>query len=162
MDACAGHAGLLPMPERGPERWAFPTALQPDPDELDFDLDAVLDAVVMLRAEIPDEAFTASVLGTERVGSGIVIDGDGLVLTIGYLIAESEAIWLSTNSGQVVPAHAIAYDFQSGFGLVQPLGKLAVPPIERGSSLTIDPGDDVLLIGHGGRGHALKARVFAR
>lgn len=162
MDACAGHAGLLPMPERGPEEWAFPTALQPDPDELDFDLEPVLDAVVMLRAEIPDEAFTASVLGTERVGSGIVIDSDGLVLTIGYLIAESEAIWLTTNAGQVIPAHAIAYDFQSGFGLVQPLGKLAAPPLDRGSAIPIDRGDDVLTIGHGGRAHALKAKVFAK
>ncbi|MEP7207008.1 MAG: S1C family serine protease [Casimicrobiaceae bacterium] len=116
----------------------------------------------MLRAEIPEAAFTAGVLGTERIGSGIVIDGDGLVLTIGYLIAEAEAIWLTTNAGQVVPAHVVAYDFQSGLGLVQPLADLPAPAIERGTANELGPGDDVLVISHGGRGHALKARVFAR
>ncbi|MEO5701915.1 MAG: S1C family serine protease [Casimicrobiaceae bacterium] len=116
----------------------------------------------MLRAEIPEAAFTAGVLGTERIGSGIVIDGDGLVLTIGYLIAEAEAIWLTTNAGQVVPAHVVAYDFQSGLGLVQPLAELPAPAIERGTANELGPGDDVLVISHGGRGHALKAKVFAR
>ena len=57
--------------------WAFPTNLRPRSEELAFDLDAALDAVVLLRAEIPDDAFTASILGTERVGNGIVIGRDG-------------------------------------------------------------------------------------
>ncbi len=150
------------MPEPDSDHWAFPAAFQPRSDEVEFELKPVLDAVVMLRAEIPDEAFTAGVLGTERVGSGIVINDDGLVLTIGYLVAEAQAIWLTTNAGQVVPAHVAAYDFQTGFGLVQPLADLPAPAIERGSADGLGPGDDVLLISHGGRGHALKAKVFAR
>ena len=82
------------------DQWAFPDALQPSAEDVSFDLDAVLDAVVMLRAEIPDDAFTAPGLGTERVGNGVVIDEDGLVLTIGYLIAEASSIWLTTNFGK--------------------------------------------------------------
>jgi hypothetical protein len=46
--------------------WAFPTNLRPRGEDLAFDLDAALDCVVQLRAEIPDDAFTASILGTER------------------------------------------------------------------------------------------------
>ena len=41
------------------------------------------------RAEIPEDAFTAQILGTERAGNGVVIRDDGLVLTIGYLITEA-------------------------------------------------------------------------
>jgi S1-C subfamily serine protease len=144
------------------ERWAFPPEFQPRAAEVPFDLKAALDAVVQLRAEIPEEAFTASVLGTERAGSGIVIDRDGLVLTIGYLVAEAEAIWLTSNAGQVLPAHVLAYDFQTGFGLVQPLGKLDAPMLARGSSESLTRGDDVIVIGHGGVAHALKAKVLAR
>src|SRR5437588_3718831 len=70
--------------------WAFPPELQPSPDEVSFDLKAALDAVVSVRAEIPDEAFTAGILGTERTGNGVVIRDDGLVLTIGYLITEAQ------------------------------------------------------------------------
>ncbi|HZP91937.1 MAG TPA: S1C family serine protease [Burkholderiales bacterium] len=142
--------------------WSFPENVQPNPADVRFDLDAVLDAVVMLRAEIPEDAFTASILGTERVGNGVAIRTDGLVLTIGYLIAEAQTIWLTTNSGTAVPAYPLAYDQASGFGLVQPLGRLDVPVLERGSAASCAVGDDVIMIGHGGRAHALKAKVIAK
>ena len=127
-----------------------------------FDLAAALNAVVALRVEVPEDAFTASILGTERTGNGIVINDDGLVLTIGYLITEAETIWLTTHAGAVVPGHALAYDPVTGLGLVLPLGKLDVRPIARTDLESADIDDDVYVIGHGGRAHALKARVFAR
>ena len=142
--------------------WAFPAALQPSPEKTQFDLAAALDAVVMLRAEVPEDAFTASVLGTERAGNGIVIREDGLVLTIGYLITEAQSIWLASNRGTVVPGHALAYDQATGFGLVLPLGPLGVRPLPRGSSACARQGDETIVIGHGGRGHALKAKIIAK
>jgi S1-C subfamily serine protease len=144
------------------EHWAFPRSLQPRPDEVTFDLERAMSAVVGLRAEIPDDAFTASILGTERTGNGIVIDDNGLVLTIGYLITEAETIWLTTNAGDVVAGHALAYDFTTGFGLVQPLGSLRAPSLVIGDADGIDVADDVVVVGHGGRTHALKAQVFAK
>ena len=142
--------------------WAFDESLQPRAEDLDFDLAQVLDAVVLLRAEIPDDAFTSSILGTERVGYGAVIRENGLVLTIGYLITEAENIWLTTNAGVVVAGHALAYDQASGFGLVQALGDLRAPVLARGSAAAVAAGDPVFVIGHGGRSHALKAKVFAK
>jgi S1-C subfamily serine protease len=142
--------------------WAFPTNLRPKSEELGFDLDATLDSILLLRAEIPDDAFTAPILGTERVGNGIVIGRDGLVLTIGYLITEASTVWLTTNSGTVVAGDPLAYDQPTGFGLVQPLGRLGVPPIERGSAEDCKAGDKVVVAGHGGRAHALQASVLAK
>ena len=142
--------------------WAFPAALQPNPDEAGFDLATALDAVVLLRAEIPEDAFTASILGTERAGNGVVIRADGLVVTIGYLITEAESIWLTTNRGVVVPGHALAYDQATGLGLVLPLGPLGVHPLERGSADAIGPNAEVLVVGHGGRPHSLKANLIAK
>jgi S1-C subfamily serine protease len=144
------------------ENWVFPERLQPKAAEVRFDLAAALDAVVALRSEVPEDAFTASVLGTERTGTGVVIRDDGLVLTIGYLITEAATIWLTTNRGHVVPGYPLAYDFESGFGLVQPLARLALPHLPRGSMRSVDIGDEVFVIGHGGRPHALKARLFAK
>jgi S1-C subfamily serine protease len=142
-----------------PPSWAFPDSLQPRAEEALFDLDAALESVVMLRTEIPEDGFTASILGTERFGSGVVIREDGLVLTVGYLITEAETIWLTANNGAVVAGHPLAYDFVTGFGLVQPLGALRAPTIARGSSAACRVGDDVIVIGHGGLAHALKARI---
>jgi S1-C subfamily serine protease len=125
-------------------------------------LGSALRSVVMLRAEIPEDAFTASILGTERFGNAIVIRDDGLMLTIGYLITEAESVWLTTNDGVVIPGHPLAYDFASGLGLVMPLGRLGVPALPRGSAASIATGDEAIVIGHGGRPHALKAQVFAK
>src|SRR3954447_19867021 len=121
-------------------QWVFPSEMQPKAEDFAFDLGSALRSVVMLRAEIPDDAFTADILGTERFGNGVVIREDGLVLTIGYLITEAESIWLTTNDGMVVPGHPLAMDFASGFGLVLPLGTLQAPALPLGSASSISTG----------------------
>jgi S1-C subfamily serine protease len=92
----------------------------------------------------------------------VVIRDDGLVLTIGYLITEASTIWLTTNKGVVVPAFPLAYDQTTGFGLVQPLAKLGVRPLARGSAGSCRIGENVVIAGHGGRARALRATVFAK
>ena len=82
----------------------------PSPDEVSFELKAVLGSVVSLRAAIPKDAMTASILGTERAGHGVVIQDSGLVLTIGYLVTEAESVWIVDNDGRTVPAYVVAYD----------------------------------------------------
>src|SRR6186713_506162 len=104
--------------------WKVPSSAWPKPGDYAFDLDAALSAVVGVRAVIPPDAFTADTLGTERAGNGVLIGADGLVLTIGYLITEAETIWLTANQGAAAPAHVVGYDQATGFGLVQPLGRL--------------------------------------
>lgn len=141
------------------ENWAFPPSLQPKSGEVEFDLQRALDAVVQVRVEVPDDAFTASTLGTERQGNGVVIRSDGLVLTIGYLVTEASQVWLTTNSGQAIEAYPVGYDQATGFGLVMPLGRLGAPLLEFGSAAAASVGDDVVLIGQGGRAHSLKAKI---
>jgi S1-C subfamily serine protease len=142
--------------------WAFPADWQPTAGELRFDLEPVLDAVVLLRSEIPEDAFTASILGTERTGSAVVIRDDGLMLTIGYLITEAQTIWLTTNDGTVVAGHPLASDAVTGFALVQPLGRLGAPALARGAAAGAKVGDEAIVIAHGGRAHALKTRIIAK
>ncbi len=143
-------------------QWAFPGALQPKASETQFDLERAMDAVVLVRSEIPEDAFTAGVLGTERAGYGVVISADGLVLTIGYLITEASQIWLTTNRGSVIAGYPLAYDQATGFGLIQPLGRLDAPHLARGLAADVRVGDSVFAIGHGGVGHALKTRLVGK
>jgi S1-C subfamily serine protease len=62
----------------------------------------------------------------------------------------------------VVPAHPLAYDQATGFGLVLPLGQLDLPVLQRGSTANLDVDDDVIVMSHGGRAHALMAKVVAK
>ena len=125
-------------------------------------IEPILRSIVTLRSSIPEDAFTAGTLGSQREGSGVVIREGGLVLTIGYLITEASTIWLTTNKGAVAGGFPVAYDQATGFGLVQPLGKLGVRAIGRGSAASCRVGANVVVAGHGGRPHALKASVFAK
>ena len=125
-----------------------------------MDKNSILRSVVAVRATIPEDAFTASGLGTLREGSGAVIGEKGLVLTIGYLITEAEEVWLTTHDGRVVAAHALAYDQETGFGLVQALGPLGLPALELGESRKLRLGDDVLFAD--GTGRAIDASIVAK
>ncbi len=119
-----------------------------------------LPSVVALRAHIPDDAFTASGLGTLREGSGVVIGENGLVLTIGYLITEAEEVWLTTHDNRVLPAHALAYDQETGFGLVQALGDLDLPALELGDSSNARLGDPVVFAD--GSGQSVTAAIVGK
>lgn len=142
--------------------WEIPLELQPDPADHAFDLDQALRSVVGVKAMVPADAFTANTLGTERAGSGVVIRDDGLIATIGYLVTEAETIWLTTADGRVIPGHALAFDQETGFGLIQALGKLDLPVMRMETGEAPRPGDQVVLASAGGRRHALRASVAAR
>ena len=123
-------------------------------------IEPVLRSIVAVRSSVPEDAFTAGTLGTQREGSGVVIRDSGLVLTMGYLITEAEEVWLTTGDGRVVPAHALAYDQETGFGLVQALGKLDLPPLEFGDASEAKIGDAVVLAD--GTGRFVEADIVAR
>lgn len=125
-----------------------------------MDIEATLRSVVAVRTTIPDDAFTAQGLGTRREGSGVVIGERGLVLTIGYLITEAEEVWLTTQDGRTIPGHALAYDQESGFGLVQALGQLGLPALEFGDSGKAAIGDKVVLAD--GTGRFVRAAIVAK
>src|SRR4029077_5531343 len=142
--------------------WEIPGEIQPKPGDCAFDLDRALGAVLGLRAMIPEDAFTAGTLGTERAGSGVLIRRDGLVLTIGYLVTEAETIWLTSVEGGAVPGHVLAYDQETGLGLVEALARLNTPSIDLGIGLRVGAGDRAIMAAEGGRRHAIAARVVAR
>ena len=142
--------------------WKVPAAVQPKPQDYDYDLERALAAVVALRAIIPSDAFTAETLGTERAGNGVLIRGDGLVLTIGYLITEAESVWLHLSDGRAVPGHVLAYDQATGFGLVQALARLELPALAFGDSSAARPGDSVVVGGAGGRARSVAAQIVGK
>lgn len=130
--------------------------------EVEFDIDAMLSSLVSVRSEVPEDALTAPVLGTERAGNGVVIGDRGLVLTIGYLVTEAQTLWITDRRGAAVPGHVLGYDQESGFGLVQALQPLSAPAMEFGVSAECDVGDPVIVAGHGGDDALVTGRIIAK
>jgi S1-C subfamily serine protease len=141
--------------------WKVPPAYQPSAGNYTFDIDQVLGSVVGLHSIIPPDAFSAETLGTERAGNGVLID-DGLVLTVGYLITEAEAVWLHLGDGRVMEGHALGFDSETGFGLVQALGRPGLAPLPLGNSATTKVGDRVIVGGAGGRTRSVASHIVAK
>ena len=124
-----------------------PTKSEPRPRR-DVTVDAL--SVVKIRSKAVADARTSRTLGTSREGTGVVIDSEGLVLTIGYLILEAESVELSTADGKKFPANVIGYDNATGFGLLRSLRPLPVKPVQFGQSSKITDRELVLIVGFDG------------
>src|SRR5712692_8232571 len=93
---------------------------------------ALLDAIVCIETHIPADARTAPYLGTARAGSGVVIDSDGLILTVGYLVTEAMGALVTTRDGKPVLATVVGLDNESGLGLLRATAPLGVKPLRLG------------------------------
>ena len=94
-----------------------------------------MEAVVGLQVTAAEGARSAETLGREREGSGVVIGGDGLILTIGYLILEADNIQVTTHDHRAIPARVVGYDQATGFGLVRPVLPLhGIEPVALGNA----------------------------
>ena len=123
-----------------------PSAAQPRARDYGFDIERALSAVVGLHSTVPQDAFTAETLGVERAGNGVLI-GDGLVLTIGYLVMEAETVWIHLHDDRVVQGHVLGIDSESGFGLVQALEEIDIAPLPLGDSDAAKVGDRIVVRG---------------
>lgn len=122
----------------------------------------VLGSIVGIHAEVPEDARTSASLGTNRLGSGIVIGADGLVLTIGYLILEATSSEIIAADGKPVPAEIVGYDHNTGFGLLRAKKPLDLKPVEFGDSSALSKGDIVLAVSFGGERPVVATRVVSR
>ncbi len=145
-----------------PSEWNVSPSLQPKPSDYAFDLDHALASVVGIKSMIPADATTADVLGTERAGNGVLISSNGVILTIGYLVTEAETVWITLIDGRVVPGHVLAYDAETGFGLVQALARLDLAALPIGSSAEAEIGERVVMAGAGGRQRSVAARIVSK
>jgi S1-C subfamily serine protease len=129
-----------------------------------LDLDAVLAPVIALEARIPEHARTAPTLGTVRGGTGVVIDAAGLVLTIGYLILEAGSLDLLPEGlgGRRLPADVVAWDQNTGLGLVRSRVPLNIAPMPLGESAALRAGDAVLVASWEGSDGVIPAVVVER
>jgi len=119
-------------------------------------------AVVGVHASAVEGASSAETLGQERLGSGVVIGSDGLVLTIGYLILEADHVDLMLEGGRELPARVVAYDQATGFGLLQALAPLDAEPVPLGDAGAASTEEPLLIASGIGRRLLSIAQLVSR
>ena len=127
-----------------------------------LDADRFFQSIVKVRARAVPGARSSASLGKEREGSGIVIDDDGLVLTIGYLIIEADEVSLVDRKGRQLPAQVVGYDHATGLGLVRSVVPLAAPPLSFGDSAKLADREAVMIVNHAGPDDVTLARVVSK
>jgi S1-C subfamily serine protease len=125
-------------------------------------IEDLVSAVVRINTHITPDGRTVQGLGREREGSGILIDADGLILTIGYLMVEAYAAEVVDNNERTVPANVVGYDHETGFGLLRTVEPLKLKPMPLGKSAEIREGDPVLIASFGGPAMVGGAYVVAK
>src|SRR3954469_13114122 len=125
-------------------------------------IEELVAAVVRIKTTINPDGQTVQSLGRQREGSGVVIDEDGLILTIGYLMVEAHAAEVTTNAGRTVPATVVGYDHETGFGVLRAIEPLKIKPLPFGRSADMKERDPVLIASYGGTDMAGAAYVVAK
>lgn len=118
--------------------------------------------VVGIQVTAVESSRSAETLGRRRLGSGVVIGDDGLVLTIGYLILEADRVDIVLDRSRQVPARVVAYDLATGFGLVQALTPLKLAPARLGDSAAVSSNEPLLIASGGAAADIGLARMVSR
>jgi serine protease Do len=157
----SGLAGPAALAQTAPT----PAAPAADPAVIEAKLAALRRAqaaVVRVKTTAVPDALTNETLGPRRLGSGVVIDRDGLVLTIGYLILEAETVDLEFEGNRSVPARVVGFDVATGFGLVRPIIPLQIQPVPLGRSTELNSRQPLVSISGGSDGAIALARVVSQ
>jgi len=108
-------------------------------------LEQLIPATVSIHTLIRQDHPTASLLGVERSGSGTLIDGDGLILTVGYVVLGAEELSVTLQRGEEAPARVVYIDHESGLAVVR-ADMHGTDYMTLGESNALAPGQTGLLI----------------
>jgi S1-C subfamily serine protease len=108
-------------------------------------LEKMIPATVNIHTVVRPSHPSASILGTERTGSGTLIDTAGHILTVGYVVLGAERLLVTSQRGEQASARIAHIDFESGLAILQADldGTFSVP---LGDSGTLRPGQMGLIL----------------
>jgi serine protease Do len=105
----------------------------------------LLPSVVHIHTEVPSAHPSTRMLGDERMGSGIVIDPSGLILTVNYVVMGGETIHVSFVKGRTQRAEIVAQDFELGLALLK-VKRTGLASVPVASSEDLDRGEPVFAL----------------
>jgi S1-C subfamily serine protease len=79
----------------------------------------LLPSIAYIHAEVPASHPSTRHLGDERMGSGTVVDRDGLILTVNYVVMGGKTIEVTVGRGRTARAEIVGQDFDIGLALLK-------------------------------------------
>jgi len=112
-------------------------------------LQSVLPTSVGLRVKIPPAHPSAQILGTDRMGSGTLIDPSGIVLTVNYVALGADTIEVTLADETRLNGHVIAQDFFCGMAAIKIAGE-GYPSANWASADRLRTGQEVFIVAAAG------------
>lgn len=106
---------------------------------------ALVPVTLALHIRVPSQHPSVPVLGEERMGSATLVDPEGILLTVNYVVIGGREIVATFPDGSRFPAEIVARDFESGIAV------LSIPVRDRsaaslGDSRRLAVGQDVFIL----------------
>lgn len=105
----------------------------------------LLPSSVNIYTKVSADHPSTQILGAERMGSGIVVDAVGLILTVNYVIMGGESIQVSFPRGRRLRAEIAAQDFDVGLAVLR-VKRKDLQTAELGSSDPLERGTPVFAL----------------
>lgn len=110
---------------------------------------SVLPTTVDLRVKIPEGHPSTRNLGTERMGSGTIVDPEGYILTVHYVTLGAQSITVTLTDGEQFPGELAAQDFEAGLALVK-IPARNLPAMRPAPADALSLGQPALIVASGG------------
>lgn len=111
--------------------------------------EAVLPSVVTLEATTPQGHPATAILGTERVGTGVVVSSSGHILTASYIVMGARKIEVTLTDGRTLPGQLFKIDYPSGLAVVK-VEASGLTPAPLGESRSLRVGQMAITVGSRG------------
>jgi S1-C subfamily serine protease len=105
----------------------------------------LLPSSVHIHTEVPSSHPSTRILGDERMGSGMVVDPSGLILTVNYVVMGGDSIEVSFGRGRAVRGEIVAQDFEVGLALLK-VKRTGLPAAEVAASHGLERGTPVFAL----------------
>ncbi len=80
---------------------------------------SILPTIVDLRVEVPESHPSSRNLGSDRMGSGTLVDSEGYIITVNYIVMGARTITVTLFSDEQFTADLVAQDFETGLALLK-------------------------------------------
>src|SRR5438105_12545977 len=106
----------------------------------------LLQSVVYIHTTVARDHPSTRILGNERLGSGVVVDASGLILTVNYVVMGGQTISVGFQKGRRAKAELVAQDFEIGLALIK-VNRQGLVAADVGTSDVVERCDEVVLLG---------------
>ncbi len=113
----------------------------------------VLPTTAHIQASVPSSHPSARILGTERLGTGTIVDSTGLILTVSYVVLGASEVKVTLLDKREYVAEVVRWDFVSGLGLLR-IAQSGLPALALRPSTDLELGEEVFITASVGEGAA--------